>query len=308
MKISAIVPTRNREHELFTLLAALGRQTRRPDEVVIVDASDSSLAEILHADTIAASSLNLKYIQAARGVNRQRNLGARQSTGDLLFFFDDDVVPEPDYIETLTDTFERHPEYHAGMGGLAPTLRRWSPGSILSMVFMLQHEYGDGRFYWSGMPRHPYGTRRFRDVEVLGGGLLAVRRTVFAQDGIEFDERLAHSQTDVDFSRRLSRRHRVFFDPRPGIHHGRSLRERPSMFEQGRRYMFNFRYLYLKNFYPFSPWTLPAHWWAVLGLFVVAAVTRSWERLRGYAAGLSEFARMTRGQSAGIFESEGQRE
>ncbi|MBI1737104.1 MAG: glycosyltransferase family 2 protein [Candidatus Rokubacteria bacterium] len=217
----------------------------------------------------------------------------RESTGDLLFFLDDDVVLDPAFVATMVDTFERHPEYQGGMGTLAPITRRWSPGTIAGRLFLLQREYGDGRFSASGMPRHPYGTRRFRDVEVLGGGLMAIRRSVLTEAGLEFDERLTGyaSQEDTDFSRRLSRRHRLFFDPRAVVDHRHSPRGRATTFERSAMYMRNYRYLYFKNVYPFAPWTLPAHWWAVAGLFMVAIGGRSWETVRGYRAGLAQFSR-----------------
>lgn len=39
MRISIVIPTCDREVELAALLSALEKQTRRPEEVVIVDSS-----------------------------------------------------------------------------------------------------------------------------------------------------------------------------------------------------------------------------------------------------------------------------
>jgi GT2 family glycosyltransferase len=303
LKVSVVIPTRNRGEEVLALLTALEAQTHAPDEIVIVDSSDTPLIETEHAQDIQRASRNVRYFHTAPGVSRQRNFGARQSIGELIFFLDDDVVPSPGFIETLAKTFAERPEYAGGMGTLRPVMKRCSPGSLLCMIFLLQHEHGDGRFSWSGMPRHPYGTRTFRDVEVLGGGLMAVRRSVFAQHHMEFDEKmLGPDQEDADFSYRLSRRHKLFFDPRAEVDHRPSPRGRAADFEQSRRYMFNFRYLYSKNFYPVARWTLPAHWWALAGMLIVAALTGSREVLRGYVAGFGEFAAMRQGRSEGIFE------
>lgn len=289
-KLSVIVCTRNRASELLAVLAALRAQTRVPDEVVIVDAGDRSLLESDRAADIRGCGLNVTHMHVAPALARQRNLGARASTGDLLVYLDDDVVPDPDFLATMEETFERHPEYEAGMGTLKTPLPRWTRGGIVGRLFLLQREHGDGRFSASGMARHPYGTTEFRDVEVFGTGLMAVRRRVFVDEGIEFDERLTgySSQEDADFSRRLSRRHRLFFNPRAVVDHRPSPHGRASVFEQSRAYMQNFRYLYGKNFRPAAPWTLPLHWWAVVGLFIVAIGGRSWDRVRGYAAGLRE--------------------
>lgn len=305
MIISAIIPTRNRGEDLLILLDSLEAQTRRPDEIVIVDASDPPLSATKYARRLENCPLKVTYIHTAPGACRQRNLGARKSTGDILFFFDDDVVPKTDFIEILEDTLTRQPSYHGGMGTVRATMKRWSPGSLLCRFFLLQHEHGDGRFSWSGMPRHPYGTREFRDTEVMGAGLMALRRTVFTEDRIEFDERLTLSQQDVDFSRRLSRRRKLFFNPRAEVDHRLSPRGRVGAFEQGRRYMFNFRYLYFKNFYSEARWTLAAHWWALAGMVIVAALSGALETARGYRAGFLEFRRMRQGRSEGLFEPRG---
>lgn len=302
MRVSVVVPTRDRVAELLALLEALNRQTRRPDEIVIVDSSSLPLSQTGYAARMERTAPGATYLRSAPGVSRQRNLGARRATGDLIFFLDDDVLPRPDFIEIMTETFLRHPDFWGGMGTLEPTTARRSPGALLCRLFLLQHEYGDGRFGWSGMPRHPYGTKRFAEVHVMGGGLMAVRRAVFADDGVEFDDRLTQPLEDWDFSLRLSRKRRLFFNPAAQVEHRPSPIGRQVAFEQARRYMFNFRYLYLKNFFPAAPWSLPAHWWSLAGMLIVAALTGPSALLPGYLAGLLEFDSMRRGRASGIFE------
>ncbi|TPW21169.1 MAG: hypothetical protein FD126_951 [Elusimicrobia bacterium] len=50
--------------------------------------------------------------------------------------------------------------------------------------------------------------------------------------------------------------------------------------------MASYRYLYAKNFYPGAAWTLPFHWWAIVGIFVVAALTGRTADFSGYWAAL----------------------
>lgn len=295
MMVSVVIPTRNRRADLIALVKALESQTRLPDEVLVVDSSDDPV-------TALGSLLSVRVIRSGPGACRQRNLGARESKGDLLFFFDDDVRPRPDFIALMAETFEGRPEYDGGMGTLKATMSERSVGSLLCRLFMLQHEHGDGRFYPSGMPRHPYGTLDFKDIEVMGAGLMAVRRSVFTDDRVVFDERLTLSQQDTDFSWRLSRRRRLFFDPRAVVEHELSPVGRPKAIERGRRYMFNYRYLFFKNVLPSAPWSRLAHWWAVLGMFVVAAATGAGGLLLGYAAGYLDFLAFRLGLSPGRFE------
>lgn len=300
MTVSFIIPTKNRGAALVELLTALECQSVPPDEIVIVDASEPPLSRSPFGTRIRGSRLRVKLIDSPAGVNRARNDGARASSGDLLFFFDDDVIPEPGYVAAMLETFRKHPEFGGGMGTVQPTTKRWSIGAFLCRLFLLQHEFGDGSFSWSGMGRHPYGTSAFRQVEVMGSGFIAVRRATFFDDGICFDESLPLALEDADYSYRLSRRHRLFFNPEARAEHRVSPIGRVAAEEQARRFIFCFRYLYLKNIYPGRPWTLPAHWWAVLGLFVTAAATARLDRIRGYVAGLSELSATRRGHPSSI--------
>ena len=43
MTVSVLVPTRNRPDDLRTFVASLVGQTRKPDELVIVDSSDPNV-------------------------------------------------------------------------------------------------------------------------------------------------------------------------------------------------------------------------------------------------------------------------
>ena len=70
--VSVVIATRNRAESLRDTLASLTRQSRQPDEVVIVDNASSD-----HTRDIALSfvdSLNLKYVyEATRGIPHARN-------------------------------------------------------------------------------------------------------------------------------------------------------------------------------------------------------------------------------------------
>lgn len=74
--VSVVVPTIGRD-TIDPCREALERQTRPPDEVVIVLDKDR------------------------RGPSWARNEGIRRSHGDLIAFTDDDCVPPPDWLERL---------------------------------------------------------------------------------------------------------------------------------------------------------------------------------------------------------------
>jgi GT2 family glycosyltransferase len=121
--VSAIVTSYNRPGHLVNCLASLEAQTAPPDEVVIAD--DGSTPEHLAAIEEAASTSSLQVKVVTRPddgyrVAASRNNGVRQSTGDVLFFTDGDVLLFPDVLE-------RHLE--ASEGG-----RFWTTGYFVPLT------------------------------------------------------------------------------------------------------------------------------------------------------------------------------
>lgn len=87
--VSVVIPTLGRE-TLALCQAALAKQTRLPDEVVVVIDRDR------------------------RGIAWGRNEGIARATGDLIAFADDDVIPPPDWLERLVAALDRYDAAVAG--------------------------------------------------------------------------------------------------------------------------------------------------------------------------------------------------
>ncbi|GAB1722289.1 MAG: glycosyltransferase [Nitrospira sp. CR1.1] len=87
--VSVVIPTLGRE-TLALCQAALAKQTRLPDEVIVVIDRDR------------------------RGVAWGRNEGIARATGDLIAFADDDGIPPPDWLERLVGALDR---YEAAVAG-----------------------------------------------------------------------------------------------------------------------------------------------------------------------------------------------
>jgi peptidoglycan/xylan/chitin deacetylase (PgdA/CDA1 family)/GT2 family glycosyltransferase len=97
VRLSVIIPTRDRRELLLRCLAALREQTQDPDtfEVVVVDdhARDGS------AEAVAALEVpfGLRVVQMTdeTGIAAARNAGIDSARGDLCIFLDDDLIPDP---------------------------------------------------------------------------------------------------------------------------------------------------------------------------------------------------------------------
>jgi len=98
MKVSVITPTYNGVNKLPAIFKALEAQSFNGfDVLVVIDGSTDNTLDVLHE---LKTELNFKIIeQENRGRASVRNKGAETATGDLLIFFDDDMLPETNCIE-----------------------------------------------------------------------------------------------------------------------------------------------------------------------------------------------------------------
>jgi glycosyltransferase involved in cell wall biosynthesis len=106
-KLSVVIPTLNRAEMLSTTIDRIEHQTVNRDtyEVVVVNNNSSD-----HTQTVlsqkAASYQNLRtFTQLKPGAAATRNLGIRESSGDVILFIDDDIFAD-------TTLVENHLRYH----------------------------------------------------------------------------------------------------------------------------------------------------------------------------------------------------
>ena len=102
MRITVILSTYERPDLLKLSLLCLNHQSRRPDEVVIID--DGSGTDMLSSIREYGSNLNFGSIKFVRQENRgfrlarSRNNGIRESSGDYVVFWDQDVLATSGYL------------------------------------------------------------------------------------------------------------------------------------------------------------------------------------------------------------------
>lgn len=104
MKVSVIIPTYNGEKKLPGIIHSLGQQTFTDFEVIVaIDGSKDNTAKYLRSIQVSYPLTILE--QPNRGRSVIRNNGADSAKGDLLIFFDDDMLP-------VASCIERHVQHH----------------------------------------------------------------------------------------------------------------------------------------------------------------------------------------------------
>lgn len=116
--VSVVVTHYEQPEQLARTLAALARQTRRPDEVVVAD--DGSAAAPQVPPGVRVVRQEDRGFRAAAA----RNLGVGATTGDVVVLLDADTVPEPGFVAALARRVAVLPELvvvgrrrHAALAG-----------------------------------------------------------------------------------------------------------------------------------------------------------------------------------------------
>lgn len=108
LSISVMIITRNRAESLKDTLTSLTRQTRQPDEVVVVDnSSTDNTKEIISS---FSDKLNIKYVyEAVKGIPHARNAGVRNAISDIIASIDDDCVADENWLKYIEIPFIKDP-------------------------------------------------------------------------------------------------------------------------------------------------------------------------------------------------------
>ncbi len=219
-KISVIIPTKNRADDLRRTLEGLIVQTRRPDEIVVVDQSSVPSFEP------AGFPITVTYIYAPHisGAAVARNVAMDRATGDIWLFLDDDVILEPEYVQELLHAYL--PEV-TGVSGiftnytLPPLSRR-----LFETVFVRGAFHDDRQsIYWHADDLRRHGLQR---VKQFTGAVMSFRAA--ALRAVRFDPNLTGGSLaeDIDLCARLSRGAVLVIAPKARLFHKRSAVGRPT--------------------------------------------------------------------------------
>lgn len=109
--ISVVIPTHNRIGSLENALASVFRQTKLPQEVVVVDdGSAKSVTESVFSSVPPGVACKLFRHDMPKGGNAARNKGIVEAAGQYIAFLDDDDEFEADKIEVLESVIREHQE------------------------------------------------------------------------------------------------------------------------------------------------------------------------------------------------------
>jgi GT2 family glycosyltransferase len=193
---SLIIITLNRAALLQRTLEGLARQVRQIDEIIVIDNGPTQETERV------VSAFNARYVpELRRGYGHARNRGLGEANGDIVYFLDDDCVPEPGWSEILWSVLD------SGDADLASGSR--TPGQP-GLAARLEYLSTDGPVLSPGLAAGP--------ARHLSTSNLILRRAVIQKAGC-FDTTLTMCE-DRDFTTRARKLgFRLRYEPRARVTH-----------------------------------------------------------------------------------------
>lgn len=288
---SAVIPTRNRPEDLEKAVQSVCRQTRQPDELIIVDQSESHDSRIrVESILIQHPKIKLFYVHNAliRGLVEAKNEAKKFSNGDIVCFLEDDVILEPDFIEHIELGFINN---EAMVGCCGVVINPPNTNTLYKILFKLFHRgiFFDKRVDLYGL--YTGGGNQLVPSDMISGGLSAWRKEVL--ENISFDTRNGfHMYEDIDFSTRVALHYGgfLFINPNARLAHYFSPLNRDVLGVRQRRKVTEC-FIYYKKRKKWPNATL-SFTWLLIGMFLVAffesASARSFEPIKGYVLGVRD--------------------
>jgi len=187
MKISVVIPALNEEKLLPKTLTSLASLDRKPDEIIIVDASSTdqtvSVAKKMGATVITVPKSTI-------GFSRQK--GIEHASGDVIAFTDADAILPHDWLNRIERALSK-PGIVGYFGGFrvfdGPPLYRFFINVIQPMINRMM-------FFVFRMPM------------ATGQNMAFYKKTALAVGGIPTNFRMAE---DIEIARRLMTSGKIVF-------------------------------------------------------------------------------------------------
>lgn len=295
MTISAVIPTKNRPADLLTAVRSLLAQSTRPDQIVIIDQSGHTASREVITCEVARAGVALAYVHdpSIPGLVAAKAASLARAAGELICFFEDDVVLEPDYLREMKQGFVDRPRM-MGCSGVISNPPTDSP--VYRFVYRIFHRgvFADPRpDVYSAVKR---GARDFAESNIINGGLSGWRREVFQTIRLDTANGF-HMMEDGEFSIRVSTHfeHSLFINPKARLAHYPSPLNRDDLLNRQHRKVLEYVLFYKKN--KAARFSGPLFIWLMQGVLIEClwqcARLRSFVPLRGYLLGAQEGVRRT---------------
>jgi len=278
-RVSVIITTFNRPAELLTCIQSILAQSAKPDEVIIID--DGALAVPPLQNECTEHGIRYLYIKKEKpGLAESRNVGAKIAQGDIIFYFDDDVILSSEYIEEVLKVYEEDQEKSlGGVEGVMSNIRPLSAYQKFRKIFhMIFFTVGlkEGKVLPSGFVTD-FGTKgvpleKVQEVDFFHGYAMSFRKEIFQEFSFDAKKYQRYGLgEDQDFSYRVSKKYKLVVTPGARLLHLESEKMRPDQERIGRNLMIH-RFVFFRDQVKKGWWSWVLFWYALIGFVLLRVI------------------------------------
>jgi glycosyltransferase involved in cell wall biosynthesis len=145
-EVSLVIPVRDEAHSVGALITSIQGQTRRPDEVIIVDggSTDGTLDRVR---ALAGKDPTLQIVEAGDATpGRARNVGRSVARNPWIAFTDAGIQLDSGWLEQLILAAERDPAAEVVFGSYEPQIRSFLDSCAVGAYVPACHATPSGWF------------------------------------------------------------------------------------------------------------------------------------------------------------------
>ena len=204
----------NRYYDLVDAISSLLYQTYSPIEIICIVDGTIPLYEKIHSDESGVFSTVKVFLNEENlGLSESRNRGISHSKGDIIAFFDDDAVADPNWVSELVRMYKDYDAIAAG-GKLVPL---WVAGKA---------NFIPEEFYWMIGATHKGFPEEVTEVRNTFGSNISFKREVIndfdgfrGEMGIKGNGALQGEETEICERMRKAFGKGVMYNPNAIVHH-----------------------------------------------------------------------------------------
>lgn len=209
-RISIVIPTYKRKKHLLNLLKSLKGKVDKTTEIIVVEQKENNKKDFVKKAKEVGLDLHYFFLETP-STPHAKNVGVQQAKGDIIVFFDDDVL-----LRTKLDTYLKDFE--------EPKVAAVTGKSVATGQKEEKDRLDTGRISFFGKFSDGYSSTKKQEIDTVIGCNAAWRKSVF--DKLRgFDEKFTGNamREESDLSLRAKQKgYKILFDPNVEIEHVRA--------------------------------------------------------------------------------------
>lgn len=248
MDSSFIICTKDRHKDIVKCISSILRQTVLPKELIVIDAGCAQDLKEIIADLLQGSKIEFIYSSTRPNTPYQRNVGIELASGNIIFFFDDDVLLDEDYHEKIMEVYSMDKDDEVGgvTGIIKNPFQNPLLGKIFRRIFCL--EGWDDRFPKS--PSFRIDNNILTPICSLMGCQMSFRKKILQR--YKFDVNMGKISgyaflEDNELAYRVAQEYVLLKTVLAKVHHSVSPIARDTVCKLEEIFVVNFHYIFMKD-------------------------------------------------------------